>query len=899
MEKDRLPGSKARREAEIRDEIEFYLEERARELEAEGVGRDEARRRARDAFGDVEKVAATVNAIHERDGRGGMGGERWAAWLRDVRHALRGLRRAPGYTAVALATLALGLGANTAIYSLVHASLFRAPPVESPDELIALYTTSRRGFPRSATSYPDYLDYLERATLLQDLAATSTLPASLGDDERGSRFLALEVVTGNYFPLLGSAPARGRLLGLDDDRSGAGQPVIVLSHRLFQGHFAGDDDVVGSAVRLNGRPFTVVGVAHPEFTGLSLGSAPDAWIPMQAASVLEQGAIANPDIWGDRGSRWMGMLVGRRVPGATTEQVRSQLAQISDGMKGEYGDLRGPRDTTVDDLSSYALPNGSEEQLTRFVWLLLGVVGFTLLLACANLANLLLTRATSRAREMAVRLAMGARRGHLVRQLLTESLVVSAVGGMLGLVVAVGLIRLLGPFALPGGIAVADLGATVRGPVLVFAAVAAVVTGLVFGLLPAMQATRPDLSSSLKAGAATGSRTGGHMLRKSLVGIQVALCLVLLIGSGLFVATLRNGMSHDVGFGTDGVAMARFNLGLLNYEPAEAEAFTRTLRGRLEQRPGIRSAAVSTRVPLLGGGARGFFFEVPGYQPRADEELRVDLVAISPGYFESLDVPLLAGRSILPSDVPGSGEVAVISRAMADTYWGGTSPVNRTVVLGDAELTVVGVVEDVTWQGIDDEATNFLYIPLAMAQDWAAGFVSVVARTAGDPNAVLETVRSEITALEPDAPVTVLTTMDAQVREVLTAQQMGAVLLTGFGALALLLASLGIGGVVSYTVQRRRRDIGIRMALGAARSSVTAQVAMDMALPVVVGTATGLLAASLLTRSVEGFLFGVSATDPATYAGISAFLLGVALIAAAVPARRATAVNPVEVLGAE
>ena len=817
----------------------------------------------------------------------------------DVRQAFRGLKRSPGFTAVALATLALGLGANTAMYSLVDAALFRAPPVRDSDELVAVYTTSRRGFPRSSTSYPDYLDYKDRATLLQDLAATASLPASLGHEERGARFVALEIVTGNFFPLLGAAPGRGRLLTPDDDRLGAGAPVIVLSDRLWRSHFLADDGAVGSTVRLNGVSFTVVGVAAPEFTGLSLSSRPDAWIPMQAAGSLGQFAVGRPDVWESRGSRWMGMLVGRRADGATTEQVRAQFAQISDGMKVEYGDERGPRDTTVDALTTYALPNGAEARITQFVWLLLGVVGFTLLLACANLANLLLARATGRARDMAVRLALGARRSHLVRQLLVESVLVSVLGAGLGLVVASGMLRVLAPFELPGGVPIGELGASLQGSVLGFTAAAAVATGLLFGLLPTLKATRPDLVRGLKAGAATGSLVGGHLARRVLVSVQVGLCLVLLVGSALFLTTLRNGLSHDLGFRTEGVALARLNLGLLSYEPADAQVFLTSLTERLGSRPDVRAVSTSTRVPLQNGGAQGYFFQVPGYEPGADEELRVDLVGASPGYFESLGIPLLSGRDVLPTDEPGGQEVVVIGKAMAEAYWGGESPLGRTVVLGGSELSVVGVVDDVTWRGLDDEPTNFAYYPMAMSPDWSARFVTVAVRTDGDAAEILDALRSEITALEPDAPITMLQTMESQVRGVMDAQQMGAVLLTGFGILALLLASLGIAGVVGYTVQQRRRDIGIRMALGAARTSVVSRIALEMARPIVLGAFAGIVGASYLTRSVEGFLFGVSPTDPVTYGGLAVLLVAIGLVAAAVPARKATRVDPLEVLTAE
>lgn len=892
---DILPGSRTRRSAQLREEIGAYLEERAAELMAEGMGEEEAWERARQAFGDINDVEAQVHAIHDGKRRRGSMRDVLQSALRDARNGARGLIRAPGFTLVALATLALGLGANTAVYSLVNAALFRAPPVDRPDELIALYTTSRRGFPRSATSYPDFLDYRERGTTLEDLAATSTLPASLGHDERGSRFLSIQVVTGNYFGLLGAPVLHGRGLSEGDDVTGAGSPVAVLSHDLWQEHFLGDEGVVGTDVRLNGVPFTVVGIARHDFRGLELSFQPDAWIPMQAAPRLGQGSIARPDIWEDRGSRWMGMSVGRRVDGATTDAVRDQFTRISEDMKAEYGDLRGPRNTTVDPLDSYALPNGAEEHMSRLVWLLLGVVGFTLLLACANLANLLLARGTIRAKDLSVRAALGARRRDLVRQLLVENVLVAAVGGVLGMAVALAILRTAGPLSLPGGLTIGDLNPVLDGSVLVYTALVTLLTAVLFGLLPALNATRTDLQQVLRDGG-RGASGRGHRMRKSLVAVQVALCLLLLIASGLFVATIRNGMAHDPGFRPSGLALARFNLGLLNYEPPEAQALLTTLTERVAARPGVTGASYATRVPLLPGGAAGFFFEVPGYQPRQDEELRVDLVGIGPNYFETLGVPLLAGSTPGPDAGPNGPPQVVISRTMAETYWADASPVGRTVVVGGEEVTVIGVVGDVSWQGLDDEPTNFLYVPLSSMQDRAAGFVTLAVRSMGDPSEALALVRTELTALEPDAPITVLSTMEGQIGQVLSAQQTGAAFLTGFGALALLLSVLGIGGVVAYVVQQRRRDIGIRMALGANGRSVLAQSTLDMALPILVGTVAGILASLLLTRTIEGFLFGVTATDAGTYVSTTVVFLVVAVCAAALPARRATRVNPVEVL---
>jgi len=537
--------------------------------------------------------------------------------------------------------------------------------------------------------------------------------------------------------------------------------------------------------------------------------------------------------------------------------------------------------------------------VTQFVWLLLGVVGFTLLLACANLANLLLSRATGRTREVAVRLAMGAKRGHLIRQLTIESALLALVGGILGLGIAKTLLGLLGTYQLPGGVSIDSLGAGLDRPVLVFTLALSMLTSLVFGLVPALQASSPDVVKALKGEGSARSPRSSTRIRKGLVATQVALCLVLMIGSGLFVQTLRAGMSADLGFDPSGISLARVNLGLLEYETSDAMAFLRDLRSRLEARPEITDVSVSTRVPLQAGGARGMFVTVPGYEPAPDEEMRIDIVAASSGYFESLSIPILEGRGITENDVAAAEEIVVVNRSMAARYWAGQSAVGRRLAIGQSEMTVVGVAEDASWSTLGEEPTNYVYYPLAMTADWATGFVTVAAHSTEDPRETLGTLRAEITALDADAPITSILTMEDQVRRVLTAQETGAVLLSGFGLLSLLLASIGIAGVVAYTVNQQRRDIGIRMALGAKGGSVVGHVARSLTLPVGFGLLAGVIGASVLTRSIESFLFGVSAMDPWTYGAVTGLLLIVTIVATLVPAGRATTVHPIEVLKAE
>ena len=409
------------------------------------------------------------------------------------------------------------------------------------------------------------------------------------------------------------------------------------------------------------------------------------------------------------------MSIGRLRPGSTVEQARAELLAISDQLTEEDPIARGPRSVTVDALPSYQLPNGSEAQIRGFVWLLLGVTGFTLLLACANLANLLLARASARKREIGVRLAIGAGRGRLLRQLMTESVVLAVAGAGLGVFVADTFLRLLGNFQLPGSVTIASLGIGLDGRLLVMALAISLVTSVLFGLVPALQATHPDLVHALKGDSIRDGTSRSNRLRQGLIAVQVATCVVLLVGSSLFLRTLRQGLNVDLGIETDGVALARFSLNLLQYEPSDAITFANELRARANRLPGVDATSVSTRVPLQQGGAMGFFAEVEGYELAPDEELRVDLVFTSTGYFESLGIPILQGRAFDSVDDETGQGVIVVSESMAEKYWRNGDAVGGTVRLGDTAVQVVGVAANTTWNGLADEVTNYVYAPLAQS----------------------------------------------------------------------------------------------------------------------------------------------------------------------------------------
>ncbi|MGE0160524.1 MAG: ADOP family duplicated permease [Gemmatimonadales bacterium] len=894
---------------DARAEIDFHIDMRARELMAEGHSEDEARRRALAAFGDPRRIESAVTRVDEHVRRRRSLRELASSLAHDIRYAARFLKGNPAFTGVVVGTLALGIGATTAIFSLVDAALLRRPPVGDPESLVAVYTSCRAGAPRCTSSYPDYVDYRERTTSLEDLAAATLQRASLGDDERGARLVTVEAATGNYFSLLRLSAMRGRVLQPYDDRLGAGSAVAVLSHGLWRDHFGADPAAVGATIRLNGVPFKVVGVAPEAFRGLALDAAPELWIPLQASAALGVGSVSRPGIWDDRGSRWIGRLVGRLDAGGTVERARDELLAVSEQLRDEDPDARGPRTITVDPLATRLLPAGAEETLPRFVWLLLGVVATTLLLACANLANLLLARASTRSAEMGVRVAIGAGRSRLVRQLLVESLLLAALGGGAGVLLAPLLLRATGSFELPGGVTIGTLGAALDVRTLAAAAALSVLTAVLFGLAPALHASRRDVVATLRSGRSPEGRLGASRLRRTLVAAQVGLCAILLVGSGLFVRSLRSALAVDPGFRTEELAVMRFDLGLLRYSPPELLAFAQALRARALADSRVSAAAVATLVPFQNGGFMGFSSDIEGYQRAPDEEVRMDLVVVSPGYLETLGIPLLDGRELDDGDGDDAAPVAVVNRSMARRYWPNGDAVGGRIRMRDEWVTVVGVADDVRWTGLSgvdcgsgpscSEPSNFVFVPQAQFTEVAVGPLTLAARTTGDTPGVLASLREQVRSMEPDLSPELLTTMDALVGDVLMPQRLGSALLSAFSLLALALASIGIAGVVSYGVREQRRAIGVRLALGAARGQVVRMVVSSMAAPVVAGLVLGLAAASLLDDVLERFLYGVTPGDPLTYAGIAATLPAVALLAMLLPAREATRIDPLKALRAE
>ena len=880
----------------VDEELEFHLARRAEEHERHGLSPKEARRRALRAFGDLEGTRRYCRRHSRRSWRRRRRRQMFEHSVQDVKFALRQMQRSPTTVAVIVATLALGIGANTAIFSLVQATLLQATPVEDPGTLVALWTTCRRGDPRCSSSYPDIVDYRERSSTLTDLGAYTMERASLGDDA-GSRVVTVQLSTGNLFPLLGVVPRLGRLLSPSDDVPG-GAAVAVLSYDLWRDHFAANNTVVGRTVRLNGNPFEVIGVGPQSFRGITVGDGPDIYIPLLVGPSMASGFVVDDSRFSRRNSRWIGQLVGRMAPDSTLEQVRSEMSAISDQLAAEDPDARGPRRITVDHAHRLILPIASEASFSRFLLLLLVVVGLTLLLACANLANLQLARAANRRQELAIRAAIGAGRGRLIRQTLTESLVLSMLGGIAGLALGPFLLVALAGYQLPGRIDIAGLQAGLNVPVLLFTFALAVTTGMLFGIGPAVSSGRSNSMQALAAGVRTTTLRSAWV-RGGLVAVQVGVSLVLLVGATLFLRALQAGLNVDLGFlGDNDLVLTTIDLSLLQYGAGDAEALLQEIEQRMITTPGVVSFAAATRVPLMTGGTATMLDSVVDYQPAADEELRLEYNVVTPDFFTALGLPLVAGRVFEQGDlVEGAPVALVINQDMADRWWPGRSAVGGTMRFfgGEQSARVVGIATNTKWDdGMLTDDYPFAYMPMTGSRA-ADRPITLLVRTQR-AETTMATLRQQLLELDSDMPILQASTFDSLRQTVLMPQRMGAALLGVFALLALLLSAVGIYGVVGHSVSQRTREIGIRMALGADRHRIVGMVARGVFVPVVAGVAAGLGGALLLSGAVRSFLYGVSPADPMSFVLVVAVLASITALAAWLPARRAARVDPVRAL---
>ena len=806
----------------------------------------------------------------------------------DIRYGLRMLRKNPGFTAVAVISLCLGIGANTAIFTLVNAALLRPLPVEKPDEL-ALVLTGRAEGMNYNFSYPLYTDFRDQNNAFDGLIAHSAISVSFSDGRLTERVRG-EIVTGNYFSVLGVKPAYGRTFTPEEDRTLNERPVVVLSYGLWRRRFGAEPALVGQTVNINNQSFTVVGIAPSGFTGMNMGEVADLWVPMmmqpQVASWLR-------DI-NSRGGSWL-YLMGRLKPGVSLEQANANVDSLFQQLK-----TVNPR---PDDLRVVLRPGRQghsdlPENLSGPLALLMGAVGLILLIACANIANLLLTRGSARRKEVAVRLALGASRGRLVRQLLTESVLLAVIGGVAGLFLAFLTNDALLAYIPSESAATIELDISPDGRVLAFTLLLSVITGALCGLAPALQASKPDVVPALKDETTMigrGYRRFG--LRNALVVSQIAMSLILLIGAGLFLRSLQKLRGQDLGFtaNTDNVLLMSVELELPRYDRNRGQEFYRTLTERLSAQPGIRSASWTSVPPVNRGGSRGTVF-VEGYQPGPDEDMELNFITVGLNYFGTLGIPLVKGREFGAQDQATAPPVVIINETMADRYWAGQDPLGRRISFDGPEgpfMEVIGITRDGKYRAIREAPRPSFYVPLAQRY---SRYMTLQINTAGSAADFIASTRREVQALDKDLPVFNFKTLSDQIDTALSRERLAATLCTIFGLLAVMLAATGVYGVMAYAVNRRAREIGVRMALGAKRGDVLRMVLGESSVTIGIGIVVGLVAASFATGVLSSLLYGISATDPATFAVIALFLSGVAMLASYIPAHRATKVDPMVAL---
>ena len=877
----------ADRRRDLDEEVRAHIEMQAQEYERGGMSADAARAAALQRFGHVEQMKNQYRDLRALPAL--------EAILRDIRYSARVLRRSPGFAVMAFLTLAIGIGATTAVFSLVNRALLQPLPVHRPEEVVSLNNSGSRGM-LNLFSYPNYVDLRDRTDAFAGLIAYRFTPigaSAQGVNERLWGYL----VSGNYFEVLGVQPAIGRAISQDDDAHRGGSPVTVISFRYWQQRFGGDPGAIGQTIIINGRTYTIVGVAPRGFIGTDVVAAPDLWFPLAMQPVIENGA---PQI-DDRRADTV-FVIGRLSPRVSRAQAAAALDGVAAGLASEFPDAN-ERMRVI--LSQPGLFGGAMRgPLLGFAGLLLTIAGLVLLLACVNLANLLLARAIDRRHEVALRLSIGAGRIALVRQLLIESLILSSTAGAAGLLLAWWLMRTASAARLPIDIPLV-LDLPLDGRVLLFNLALSIVTAVMFGLVPALQATRADLSGVLKETASSGERQSVRW-RNALIVVQVAVSVVLLTGAGLMWRALARTQTMDLGFSTTGALEVSFDLRLQGYAPAQGREMQRRLLDAVRALPAITNAALADVVPIDLHFSRTRVYP-EGAAIERDRRAPVAFMSrVTPGYFTAMGTRLVEGRDFTHHDDQGSTLVAIVNRSVASRFWPGTSALGRRLRLGGTAefgfalgaqggplFQIVGVVEDTKFSSFNDNGALGVYRPLAQAY---SGSTSVVARTNGDIAAAIADVRGAVRVLDPNMPIASARSFEERLSVPLLPARVTALALAGFGALALVLAAIGLYGVMSYSVSSRTHEIGVRMALGAQRADVLRLMLGQGTRLVGLGVVAGVGLAALGTRLMHALLFGISPTDPITYAAVIVALSSVALLACWIPARRALRTNPLDAL---
>jgi putative ABC transport system permease protein len=860
-------------ETELDDELRFHFEQQIAKFVNSGLTHDEALRRVGIEFGGLGQV--------KEECREARGVHMLETLFQDIRYGLRMLRKSPGFTAVALLTLALGIGANTAIFSVVYGVLLRPLPYHDPASLIVLHETT----PKVGTvdvSYPNFLDWRAQSHSFSKMAAVSSVAfnlAGLGSGLDQPENINGAAVSSDFLSMLGVRPVLGRNFDASQDQAGT-SPVVLLSYQLWQSHFGGARNVLDRTVALNGRSFTIIGVLPPDFR----------WI--EKTDVLEPiGILAGDPDWNDRGERGDMVVLGKLGPGVSFAQSRAEmegiaarLAQAYPGTNDQFGVALQPiREVFVSDLRPSVL-------------VLFGAAVFVLLIACANVANLFLMRGASRTKEIALRIAVGASRSRIIYQILAESFLLAFLGGLLSLALAFAGIRGMARLIPVDMLAGASL--SLNGPVLLFAAGVIVLCTFVFGLAPASHSTKPDVQSELKeSGRAMSAGMGQSRMRGALAIAEVSLALILLVGAGLMMKSLYRLLSVDPGFRPDRVLTMEMTLRTAQYakDPAVLNFWQRVL-DQVHQLPGVEAAALGTNIPLTGDHSRGDITLEGMALPKPGSFPHPDIHEVSPGYASTLGIPLQRGREFTDADTETAPPVAMINTAVAQRYFAHQDPVGKRLMFGRPSaqrapkwITIVGVAGDTKLYGLANPARLEVYVPF---RQFAASDMTLIVKSGIEPAALTSAIRSTIASIDKEQPIFAIATMQQLVKNSVSTRRITLILLGVFGALALVLGAIGIYGVLAYSVAQRTHEIGIRMALGARRGDVLRMVLAQGAKIAGAGVVIGILASFGLTRLMSNLLFSVSPADPVTFAAVAIVLVLVALLASYVPARRTLRVDP-------
>ena len=888
---------RGRAEDDLDEELRFHLERAVEQHVARGLSVREARRRARLAFGSIDAV--------KDDCRQSWGIRQLDTFRRDMASALRLIRKHPALSAIAAISLAIGIGLNSALFALVDATLLRRLPVDRPEQIVDVYASDADRFAWYGSSYPDYLDLRDGARALTGLVGYAPAMASVGSGDE-SRLTPGEVVTGNYFQVLGVLVARGRSFSPGDDRSGAA-PVVVISAAFWSAAFDADPGVVGRTLRIGARPYTIVGVAPARFGGMTAPVlTPAFWIPMawvdDVQPVVLESTRRSPGATRleRRGNRWM-FVKGRLREGETARTAAADLNGVMRALETAYpGSNEGFRVTVVPtgDVATHPM---IEDRLRAGAVSLVVLMGLVLLIVCANVAGLLLERASARRREIGLRLALGATRGRLVRQLLVESAVLSLLGAAGGVALAWGLLQGLGAVRAPLLVPIA-LDLSLNGRVLGLSVAVALGAGVAAGLMPAWTGTQSSVLGGLAGGAPAWSFGGRRWSPgRALVTIQIAVSLVLLVMAGLLARNLAVAGRTDPGFSAEAVAAVTVGLGLVGYDDDEAARFLERARDRVRALPGVQAVARASRAPLSVNNIRGGVAPAERTGPEA-VFVPVEMVVVSAGYFDALGVPLLAGRTLDDAiDTADSPPVAIVNEAFARRFWPHGSAVGQRIRTGldESVVEIVGVVRDYRVRFLQEPPTPYVHFAASQRPGLNVSATVLLARGRGGAGALAVAMQRELRRIDPDVVFWPgLTLHDNVAAQLLPVRLLSAMLGTA-GVVAVWLAALGLYGVIAHAVARRIREIGIRVALGATPRDVLGLVVRQGAVPVGVGAAAGVALAFAAACATAGVLFGIDATDPLAWGGAVVTLTAVGALAHVVPARRAVRVAPAAALRVE